>query len=60
MWSGTGWDWLVIAALYGLSLATWTFLGGLATASRAFRGWGRATAIRRARRLGVKLPPTLR
>ena len=42
MWSGTAWDWLVIAALYGLSLATWTFLGGFATASRTFRGWGRS------------------
>ncbi len=60
MWSGTAWDWVVVVALYGVGLATWAFLGGFATASRAFRGWGRATSIRRARRLGIKLPASLR
>lgn len=60
MWSGTAWDWLVVGALYALGLGAFGALGGFAGASRALQRWGRSTSIRRARRLGVKLPPGLR
>lgn len=60
MWSGTAWDWVVVAGLYLFGLGVFGALGGFAGASRALQRWGRTTSIRRARRLGVKLPAGLR
>ena len=37
-------DWIVLAVLYVLVLAAFRWLGGFASAGRAFREWGRWSA----------------
>ena len=57
MWTGTHWDWLIIGAGYVLGLAFFQVLGGLQAASRAIQNWGRATGVRRAEKLGLRVSP---
>jgi hypothetical protein len=51
VWSGSPWDWVIVAALYGLGLTLFLSLGGFATASQAIQRWGRTSSARRAEKL---------
>jgi hypothetical protein len=53
MWTDGGWDWVIVAALYGMGLGAFQLLGGFAAAGRAIQRWGRAESIRRAKRMGL-------
>jgi hypothetical protein len=53
MWNHGAWDWVIVVGLYLVGMTFFQLLGGFDAAGRAFKGWGRATSIRRAQRLGL-------
>jgi hypothetical protein len=55
MWTGSGWDWVIVGALYAVGVGLFRLLGGFAAAGRAIQQWGRAESIRRAKRLGLRV-----
>ena len=53
MWNHGAWDWVIVGGLYLFGMTLFELLGGFGAAGRAIERWGRATSIRRARRLGL-------
>ena len=53
MWTGTAWDWVVVAVCWALAFGVFRAIGGVDGAANAFQNWGRASAKKRAGKLAL-------